>query len=155
MKKVLIASMIAAAFGSAQAANQTADVVVIGAGGAGMAAAVTAHDLGAKVVILEKMAFPGGNTIRATGGISAAETPQQAKLGITPNHFLRNVRLKHAAKLLTETEMPVSKISLAVGFNSPRYFSQYFRKMFGMTPSEYGMRTSHTIVDTIPEDEQS
>ena len=82
MKKVLIASMIAAAFGSAQAANQTADVVVIGAGGAGMAAAVTAHDLGAKVVILEKMAFPGGNTIRATGGINAAETPQQAKLGI-------------------------------------------------------------------------
>lgn len=79
----------------------------------------------------------------------------QAMLGITPNDFLRNVRLKHAAKLLTETEMPVSKISLAVGFNSPRYFSQYFRKMFGMTPSEYGMRTSHTIVETIPEDEQS
>ena len=64
----------------------------------------------------------------------------QAMLGITPNEFLRNVRLKHAAKLLTETEMPVNKVSLAVGFNSPRYFSQYFRKMFGVTPSEYGQR---------------
>ncbi len=80
MKKILIASMIAAAFG-VQAAEK-ADVVIIGAGGAGMAAAVTAHDAGAKVVILEKMAFVGGNTIRATGGINAAETPQQAKLGI-------------------------------------------------------------------------
>lgn len=62
----------------------------------------------------------------------------QAMLGITPNEFLRNVRLKHAARLLTETDMPVSKVSLAVGFNSPRYFSQNFRKMFGVTPSEYG-----------------
>ena len=47
-----------------------------------VAAAITAHDAGSKVVILEKMAFPGGNTVRATGGINAAETPQQAKLGI-------------------------------------------------------------------------
>ena len=77
MKKLLIASMIAAAFGCAQA-----DVGVIGAGGAGMAAAVSAHDAGAKVVIIEKMPFVGGNTIRATGGINAAETPQQAKMGI-------------------------------------------------------------------------
>ena len=81
MKKLVIASMLAAAFGAAQAA-QHADVVVIGAGGAGMAAAVTAHDLGAKVIVLEKMPFVGGNTVRATGGINAAETPQQAKLGI-------------------------------------------------------------------------
>ena len=81
MKKLLIASMIAAAFGCAQAA-QHADVVVIGAGGAGMAAAISAYDAGAKVVIIEKMPFVGGNTIRATGGINAAETPQQAKMGI-------------------------------------------------------------------------
>ena len=51
MKKLVIASMIAAAFGMAQA-GEKADVVVIGAGGAGMAAAITAHDAGAKVVIM-------------------------------------------------------------------------------------------------------
>lgn len=82
MKKVLIATAVAAAFGMANAAEQ-ADIVVIGAGGAGMAAAVQAHDNGVKkVVILEKMPMVGGNTIRATGGINAAETPQQAKMGI-------------------------------------------------------------------------
>ena len=82
MKKILIATAVAAAFGIANAAEQ-ADIVVIGAGGAGMAAAVQAHDNGVKkVVIIEKMPMVGGNTIRATGGINAAETPQQAKLGI-------------------------------------------------------------------------
>ena len=82
MKKILIATAVAAAFGMANAAEQ-ADIVVIGAGGAGMAAAVQAYDNGVKkVVILEKMPMAGGNTIRATGGINAAETPQQAKMGI-------------------------------------------------------------------------
>ena len=77
MKKILIATAVAAAFGMANAAEQ-ADIVVIGAGGAGMAAAVQAHDNGVKkVVIIEKMPMVGGNTIRATGGINAAETPQR------------------------------------------------------------------------------
>lgn len=58
-------------------------------------------------------------------------------LGITPNDFLRNVRLKHAAHLLSNTDMPINQIALSVGFQSPRYFSQYFNKMFGVTPSEY------------------
>lgn len=61
----------------------------------------------------------------------------QHLLGITPNEFLRNVRLKHAARLLEETDTPVSQISLMVGFQTPRYFSQRFRDMFGVTPSEY------------------
>ena len=58
------------------------DVVVIGAGGAGMTAAIEAHDAGAKVLVLEKAAMTGGNTSRATGGMNAAETPEQEKAGI-------------------------------------------------------------------------
>ncbi|MBQ6063891.1 MAG: helix-turn-helix domain-containing protein [Prevotella sp.] len=61
----------------------------------------------------------------------------QSMLGITPNDFLRNVRLKNAARLLSETEQPISQISLQSGFASPRYFAQYFKKMFGITPTEY------------------
>lgn len=61
----------------------------------------------------------------------------QLMLGITPNDFLKNVRLKHAARLLTETNEPVNQISLLVGFQTSRYFSQCFRQLFGMTPTEY------------------
>lgn len=61
----------------------------------------------------------------------------QARLGITPNDFMRNVRLKHAARLLAETSLPINQIALMVGFQTPRYFSQCFRDIFGVTPSEY------------------
>lgn len=58
------------------------DVVVIGAGGAGMTAAITAKQAGLDVVILEKMPMVGGNTVKATGGMNAAETKYQKESGI-------------------------------------------------------------------------
>lgn len=44
------------------------DVVVVGSGGAGLAAAIQAHDEGASVLIVEKMPTIGGNTIKASAG---------------------------------------------------------------------------------------
>ncbi|MCR4994403.1 MAG: helix-turn-helix domain-containing protein [Bacteroidales bacterium] len=61
----------------------------------------------------------------------------QSALGITPNDFIRNVRLKRAAELLAKSDIPVNQLALMVGFQTPRYFSKCFRKMFGVTPSEY------------------
>jgi fumarate reductase flavoprotein subunit len=61
------------------------DVIVIGAGGAGLSAAVSAKEAGADVVIFEKMDYAGGNTLRATGGINAAGTSFQEKAGIMDN----------------------------------------------------------------------
>lgn len=60
----------------------TTDIVIIGAGGAGMAAAVEATEAGKSVIIVEKMPIVGGNTNRATGGINAAETKVQEAAGI-------------------------------------------------------------------------
>lgn len=58
--------------------KETADIVIIGAGGAGLSAAVQAKQEGLEnVVVLEKMPMVGGNTNRATGGLNAAETEQQ------------------------------------------------------------------------------
>lgn len=62
--------------------DETYDVIVVGAGGAGMAAAVKAADEGAKVVVLERLAFPGGNTQLAQGQINAADPVRQPKQGI-------------------------------------------------------------------------
>ncbi len=53
------------------------DVVIIGSGGAGLTAAIQAHELGLNPVILEKMSKIGGNTTRASSGMNAAETNVQ------------------------------------------------------------------------------
>ena len=50
------------------------DIVVVGSGGAGMAATVGAVDQGAKVLLLEKMPVAGGNTCFAEGGMNACCT---------------------------------------------------------------------------------
>ena len=53
------------------------DIVIVGAGGAGMTAALTAAEKGANVIILESQAAVGGNSVRATGGMNAADTPAE------------------------------------------------------------------------------
>ena len=58
------------------------DLIIVGAGGAGMTAAITARQEGLEVVLVEKMPMVGGNTLKATGGMNAAETSVQKKLGI-------------------------------------------------------------------------
>ncbi len=54
-----------------------ADVVIVGAGGAGMTAAITAAEEGKSVVILESQPMVGGNSVRATGGMNAGKTVYQ------------------------------------------------------------------------------
>ena len=54
-----------------------ADVVIVGAGGAGMTAAITAAGEGKSVVIGESQAMVGGNSVRATGGMNAGKTVYQ------------------------------------------------------------------------------
>ena len=58
------------------------DIVIIGAGGAGMTAAINATQAGKNVIVLEKMPYAGGNTTKATGGMNAAETHYQKEQGI-------------------------------------------------------------------------
>jgi urocanate reductase len=62
--------------------DRSADVIVVGAGGAGMSAAVSAAEKGASVIVLEKMPAIGGNTIMSGGGLNAADPERQAKQGI-------------------------------------------------------------------------
>lgn len=58
------------------------DIVIVGAGGAGMTAALQAKEAGMNPVILEKMPVAGGNTIKSSSGMNASETKFQEKEGI-------------------------------------------------------------------------
>lgn len=58
------------------------DIVIVGAGGAGMAAALSAKEAGMNPVILEKMPIAGGNTLKSSGGMNASETKFQKEQGI-------------------------------------------------------------------------
>ena len=62
---------------AAEDSTVDADVVVVGAGGAGMTAAITAAAEGKSVVVLESQSMVGGNSVRATGGMNAAKTVYQ------------------------------------------------------------------------------
>lgn len=56
---------------------------------------------------------------------------------LSPNEFIRNIRLKTAASLLLEKKGNISDIAYQVGFNDPRYFSICFKKEFNLSPKEY------------------
>ena len=75
------------------------DVVVVGAGGAGLTASVLATQQGQKVILLEKMPFVGGNSLRAEGGMNAAGTNLEKELGLddsTVENFTEDtLRLGH------------------------------------------------------------
>ena len=62
---------------TAEDSTVDADVVIVGAGGAGMTAAITAAAEGKSVVIVESQAMVGGNSVRATGGMNAGKTVYQ------------------------------------------------------------------------------
>jgi DNA-binding response OmpR family regulator len=57
--------------------------------------------------------------------------------GQTVVEFIRDVRLKRAAQLLTQTTLRVSEVGFEVGIENAKYFRQVFQKLYGTTPSEY------------------
>jgi AraC-like DNA-binding protein len=57
--------------------------------------------------------------------------------GETPHAYLRRRRIERAKELLRGTELSVTEVSLAVGFQSPGSFSMVFRELVGDRPSEY------------------
>lgn len=125
--------------GSAQVEG-TYDIIVVGSGGAGMTAAISAHDEGARVVLLEKMVIVGGNTNFAEGGMNASETKLQASEGIKDsnelfaedtfiggnelgNRELIDFMCSHsneAIERLEERGMRLNKISTSGGASVPR-----------------------------------
>ena len=64
----------------------------------------------------------------------------RAHTGMTPNDYLRRLRLEAARKLLEKSSRPVTEIAFEVGFNSSQYFSTVFMQYTGLTPSGFRRR---------------
>ena len=56
---------------------------------------------------------------------------------MSPIYYVRNVRLQNAINYLKNSEMSITEIAYAVGFNSASYFTKSFRQFYDMTPGEY------------------
>ncbi|OMF80045.1 response regulator [Paenibacillus glucanolyticus] len=65
--------------------------------------------------------------------------------GISFIHYVTEVRMKHAVRLLKETTLTVWDIAELAGFSSPGYFSSKFKKMFNISPSEFRLSQSEKI----------
>ena len=61
-------------------------------------------------------------------------------VGQPPVELIRRIRLTRAADLIQKKSGNISEIALDVGFNNPAYFSESFKKQFGITPSEYSQK---------------
>ncbi len=72
-------------------------------------------------------------------GISRVHLNRKIKdrYGVSPNIFIRTIRLKQAATLLAYNKVNVNEVAYAVGFSSHSYFTTSFREYFGMSPKEF------------------
>lgn len=61
----------------------------------------------------------------------------QSIVDLTPLQFIRSIRLKRAAQLLTNSQYNINEISYMAGFNTLKYFNSHFKEEFQMTPSQY------------------
>ena len=59
------------------------------------------------------------------------------RYGTSPINYLLSCRIQESLYLLSKTQMSLSQISGTLGFSSPSYFSQSFRRMQGISPLEY------------------
>ncbi len=120
--------------------TESVDVVIIGAGASGMSASIEAHNKGAEVILLEKMPYVGGNTLRATAGINGVGTSQQARLEIEDDiplfkndtfesgHDKNNIQMieilasesKSSIDWLTEMGMDLEDVGILAGHSVAR-----------------------------------
>lgn len=125
---------------SGETIEKQADVIIIGAGGAGLAAAVTAHQKGATVVVIEKMPRAGGNTILSGGAFNAADPVRQSKQGIedsTEKHYTQTLEggdklaNPELVKTLTENAYPAIQWLESLGME---FKSEVFTVLGGLWP---------------------
>ncbi|WP_438446980.1 response regulator transcription factor [Gorillibacterium sp. sgz5001074] len=74
----------------------------------------------------------------------------KAKIGRSFIQYLTDVRMAHAVRLLADTALNLWDIAELTGFSNASYFSSKFKKVYGVTPSEYRQRASEKIDTELP-----
>ena len=130
--------------------RKTFDVIVIGSGGAGLAAAISAREAGAaQVAVVEKMPVIGGNTLLSSGVYNAPDPALQQPLGIEDSTalFFRQTyeagRFKgrpELIRILTESALPTKKWLEKQGV---RFQNRPFQVYGGLWPRSYYPKISH------------
>ena len=78
------------------------------------------------------------DTLSSELGVSRAQLFRKVKTytGLTPIEFMQQLRMKKAQQLLQETDLSVQQIAYSVGIQSPSYFTQQYKKAFGILPTK-------------------
>ncbi len=96
--------------------------------------------------IEEHLDDPGLNAAILEKALSLSKMQLYRKLktmtNMTPGEFIKHIRLKHAAHLLTSSNLTVSEIFYRTGFNNQSYFFREFRKRYQCAPNEYRLQQS-------------
>ena len=81
-------------------------------------------------------------------GLSSKQLYRMLKklVGVSPVDYIRQIRMKKAAMLLSQHKFTVSEVMYMVGFSSTSYFSKCFSAQFGCTPREYVEKHSSTDI---------
>lgn len=111
LKKLTVSVLLATVplFGTSAADIEkiNTDVVVVGGGGTGLSAAASAHQHGAKVILLEKLAFVGGSSALSGGALAAGESNPQ-----------KEPRQKMSpTKDLPKSGLPIKTVHFPAGMN--------------------------------------
>jgi len=126
-----------------KAPTETADVVIIGAGASGMSAALEAKEKGLQVVLLEKMPYVGGNTVRATAGMNAVVSEEDKEAFIQDilqsGHAEGNPRMieimadegKEALRWLQGLGADLSDVGILAGHSKARTYRPQGGKPIG------------------------
>lgn len=103
--------------------DDTVDVLCVGTGFSGLAAAIEAHNAGASVLVIDKMALPGGNSILAAGGFAAPGNDMQKKAGIKDSPELLLADMLRAGGHLNHVEC--AKVVAYGAYDTYRWATDY------------------------------